>query len=60
MDKTATRAQELRRLTMRDAVTGRLLEKPTAPAMREVIKGAWNYGEAPREVKRPGNGSKAT
>ncbi|HSK40524.1 MAG TPA: hypothetical protein VK943_12225 [Arenibaculum sp.] len=47
MDKAAARARELRIRTVRDAKTGKILEKPVAPSMRTVEKGAWTYRELP-------------
>ena len=50
MEKPSDPVQRLRESTIREAGTGRVLEKPPAPAMRVVEKGGWTY----REV-RPGS-----
>jgi hypothetical protein len=50
MEKPSDPVQRLRESTIREAGTGRVLEKPLAPAMRVVEKGGWTY----REV-RPGH-----
>lgn len=58
-DKAAARARELRSRTVRDAKTGQVLEKPVAPSMRTVEKGAWTYRELPPSAaKEPGEKGK--
>jgi hypothetical protein len=45
--------QQLRGSTIREAGTGRVLEKPPAPAMRVVEKGGWTYREVRQATSRP-------
>jgi hypothetical protein len=47
MEKPSDPVQRLRESTIREAGTSRVLEKPPAPAMRVVEKGAWTYREVP-------------
>lgn len=53
MSMAATRTLELRTRIVRNPETGKILEKPKAPGMREIVKGAWNYGEAPFKSEEP-------
>ena len=53
MEKPSDPVQRLRESTIREAGTGRVLEKPPAPAMRVVEKGAWTYREVCPGSPRP-------
>ena len=62
MEKPSDPVQRLRESTIREAGTGRVLEKPLAPAMRVVEKDGWTYREVrpatPRRSSRAAGGSR--
>jgi hypothetical protein len=54
MSDALTEARKLREQdSLRDLQTGRVVQKPRPPAMREGVQGAWSYRETVPERRRP-------